>query len=231
MRIGFIGLAGAGKDTAANLCLETLKGSGFTIDRFAGPLKRAAERVFGEHFDDRDVKEVPVPVTGDLYERMVDAGFLCAVELFGENEDLLDKSSDAFCKTFLKFDHGYENLDEPELISPRVFQQLLGTDVMRSVQDSCFRDRFIGKDRLLVPDCRFQNELDVLDAAFLIFNQDIVPVAKHISEEFAADLTEDYLDCRDLPPKIIAVENPIGDLNKFQCRLMAQLTKFNITKV
>ena len=63
MKIGILGLAGAGKDTIATKISKEL---GLSIDRYAAPLKQAALRVFGESFDDRTAKDVAVLWAGTI---------------------------------------------------------------------------------------------------------------------------------------------------------------------
>ncbi|MEX0129692.1 hypothetical protein AB2T91_21095, partial [Clostridium butyricum] len=72
-KIGLIGLAGSGKDTVAVILQEALKdiGQEFEIALFAGLLKETAKAVFGDNFDDRDVKEVLIPFTFDLKLKVI----------------------------------------------------------------------------------------------------------------------------------------------------------------
>ena len=79
IKIGLIGLAGCGKDTAALLLRRILyeRGQSFEIDRYAALLKKCTELAFGVDFDNRDVKEELVFVTPDLADRMIDATDYC----------------------------------------------------------------------------------------------------------------------------------------------------------
>lgn len=68
MKIGIVGIAGAGKDTFAKMLQEEMHKIGVidkntVIMRYAYHLKKCAELAFGTAFDDRDVKDESVPVT------------------------------------------------------------------------------------------------------------------------------------------------------------------------
>ena len=78
LTIGFIGLAGAGKDTACNYMVDVFSGFGLPTNRtsFALPLKTIAKRCFGEGYDDRDNKEVLVPFGVEKVHEAVD---MCVV--------------------------------------------------------------------------------------------------------------------------------------------------------
>lgn len=163
MKIGLIGLAGAGKDTAALMIQQILADNGkyYHIDRFAKPLKEAARTVFGDSFDERDVKEIPAQVDQDT---MIEASFE-ALRKCRLSEHEMDKASELY------FDHlGFWNY-----ISPRKYQQLLGTEVGRTVRSTVWSDRITkSKSNLIVPDVRFAGEL--VDYNILITRQ---PVGLH----------------------------------------------------
>lgn len=176
MRIGILGLAGAGKDTTALLLQQALaeKGYTFKIDRFAAPLKDAARKVFGSNFDDRDIKEVPVPVDPDHMLEVV--YWMC--DSLGFTDAEMDKASELFAET----------LGILDVCSPRKFQQLLGTDVVRVVRPTAWVDRISGlHGNYIIPDCRFENELQGTN--ILIARYGFVPKPEHPSEHLAWDLT------------------------------------------
>lgn len=219
MKIGFVGLAGAGKDTAAEILAA---GIGYKIDRFAAPLKAAAELVFGPDFDKREVKEVPVHITLGLFDDMMDAAFACSYALFGDDQAKLNSAGVLFDRVFAVYDP--MRLEPVEFISPRTFQQLLGTEVMRQVKDSCFRDRLFTLDNVLIPDVRFANELDVCDKVFLIVRegQPVPDVTKvHVSEVLAVVNTKAFNEgARQVTPNLCGVINPEGDVEQFRKNLM-----------
>jgi len=196
IKIGLMGLAGSGKDTFAELLQAEFKALGLDveIDRFAAPLKRAAERVFGPKFDDRATKEVPELLTAEQWDRLVDASFLCAVELFGTDEYKLDQSSDLHAEVFAKFDPF--SLD-PLPLSSRLFQQLLGTEVMRAVDPECFTRRiFNSKQHVIATDVRFENEATGVantgGVLYCLIADRATPESKpeHVSEHLAWNFTK-----------------------------------------
>ena len=89
IKIGLVGLAGAGKDTAALILQRVLaeQGKHFGIDRYAALLKKCSQQVFGDNFDDRDVKEEMVFVTPTLADKMIDATDNCQPVLGLNGED------------------------------------------------------------------------------------------------------------------------------------------------
>ncbi|HCH9020325.1 TPA: hypothetical protein NNS98_004530 [Salmonella enterica] len=188
-KIGLIGLAGAGKDTVAVILQESLKeiGQGFEIDRYAGLLKEAARQVFGENFDDRDVKEVDKFVDLSLADKIIDATDYVYLKLNRPDIDLDEWN--ALCQT---------HIDSCTWMSPRKFQQLLGTEVGRAIDPDIWVNYLKNQDRnLIIPDVRFGNE-DV-DFNILITRHPVPKGKLHASEVFAAELQlsdnpYDYVD-------------------------------------
>lgn len=188
-KIGLIGLAGAGKDTVAVILQEALKevGQAFEIDRYASILKEAARQVFGDNFDDRDVKEEMVFVTPQLWDKLWDACDYTALKV-AEKSGHYDKFMD-------KADNAFGNLT---WISPRLFQQLLGTEVGRAIDPDIWVNYLKNQDRnLIIPDVRFGNE-DV-DFNILITRHSVPQGKLHASEVYAAELQlsdnpYDYVD-------------------------------------
>ena len=175
MKIGLIGLAGAGKDTAALLIQKILADNGraYKIDRFAKPLKDAAREVFGDTFDDRDVKEVPVKVDQDT---MIEASFK-ALRKCRLNDAEMDKASELF----------FEHLGFCDYMSPRKFQQLLGTEVGRATRSTVWSDRITKSTvDLIVPDVRFDGE--VVDYNILITRHPVGVGSVHASEVLATEM-------------------------------------------
>ncbi|HCH9029319.1 TPA: hypothetical protein NNT01_004473 [Salmonella enterica] len=189
MKIGLIGLAGAGKDTVAVILQEALKNIGqeFEIDRYAGLLKETAKAVFGDNFDDRDVKEVLIPFTVDLKLKVIVE--LCSL---GVKLNLNQQG-------WLTYNHlCAEQFAELKEISPRLFQQLLGTEVGRAIDENIWVNYLKNQDRnLIIPDVRFGNE-DV-DFNILITRHPVPKGKLHASEVYAAELQlsdnpYDYVD-------------------------------------
>lgn len=188
-KIGLIGLAGAGKDTVAVILQEALKdiGQEFEIDRYAGLLKETAKAVFGDNFDDRDVKEVLVPFTVDLKIKVI-------IELCN-----LGTKLNLNLQEWLTYNHlCAEQFAELNEISPRLFQQLLGTEVGRAIDENIWVNYLKSQDRnLIIPDVRFGNE-DV-DLNILITRHPVPKGKLHASEVYAAELQlsdnpYDYVD-------------------------------------
>ncbi|AZU98499.1 hypothetical protein [Acinetobacter phage AbKT21phiIII] len=188
-KIGLIGLAGAGKDTVAVILQEALKERGqvFEIDRYAGLLKEAARQVFGENFDDRNVKEVDKFVDLYLADKIIDATDYVYLKLNRSDIDL-DEWND-LCQ---------KHIDSCTWMSPRKFQQLLGTEVGRALDENIWVNYLKNQDRnLIIPDVRFGNE-DV-DFNILITRHPVPQGKLHSSEVYAAELQlsdnpYDYVD-------------------------------------
>ena len=180
MRIGITGLAGAGKDTAAEILSEL---SGIKVARYAAPLKQAALFVFGSTFDNRDTKEVRVPFYGTaLEDRAIEAANELQHILFSEWSE-----RDDFAERFMQIVHPQEEL------SPREFQQLVGTECARAVSSTVFQDYLTRTHSYaIIPDVRFKEEVDVLD--WLIVIDRDVPKLNHPSEDFAWNLIKNYRD-------------------------------------
>lgn len=175
MKLGLIGLAGAGKDTAAEILQRVLSeyGKAYKIDRFAKPLKQAAREVFGDKFDDRDVKEVPVKVDQDI---MIEASFK-ALRSCHLTDDEMDKASELF----------FEHLGFCNHLSPRKYQQLLGTEVGRATRSTVWSDRITKSTaNLIVPDVRFGGE--VVDHNILITRHPVGLGSVHASEVLATEM-------------------------------------------
>lgn len=176
MQIAMIGLAGAGKDTSALILQRVLKerGMDFIIDRYAAPLKRAAREVFGKDFDERDIKEVRKSIGQD---RIIEATFRC-LNVLGFDDAEHDKASHLF----------FEHMPLSRPISPREYQQILGTEVVRAVRPTAWVDRIrsIKTKNVIISDARFENELCFKN--ILVRRFENIDKPKHPSEHLAWDL-------------------------------------------
>ena len=118
IKLGLLGLAGSGKDTAAEILQRVLReqGMNFEIKKYAGLLKEATRLAFGDNFDDRDVKEERVFVTPDLADKIIDATDYIWLKLeLGE-------------QYFELYNHlCTKNLDSQTWLSPRDFQLIVGS--------------------------------------------------------------------------------------------------------
>lgn len=208
-----MGLAGAGKDTTA-LILQRILGGSFVIDRYSAPLKQAAKRVFGDDFDNRDFKEVPVKVNQD---RMIEATFDCLQALkFNEEEN--ERASELF------FDH----LGFKTILSPREYQQLLGTEVVRAVRSSAWVDRIRKKSgNIIITDARFENEAS--DVNILVRRFGDVPRPHHPSELLAWEL---QFTGKQLPVSVFDLDNSVGtSLEQLEERIRAIVKMLNLKEV
>lgn len=80
-----------------------------------------------------------------------------------------------------------------EELSPREFQQLVGTECARAVSSTVFQDYLTRTHSYaIIPDVRFEEEADVLD--WLIIIDRDVPKLNHSSEDFAWNLIQSYRD-------------------------------------
>ena len=179
-KIGIIGLAGSGKDTLASIIRsEALaRGSAFVpeVVRFAEPLKRAALHAFGEDFDDRTLKEREwlVDVPGE--DRILEACHALSVEL-GFSDQEFERFQDAVLE---------QAWVEGTWLSPRRFQQVLGTECVRAARDTAFVDRVKALHQdLLIPDVRFANELTACTHLIYVHRPEVPAVSDHPSEQLA----------------------------------------------
>ena len=175
IKVGILGLAGSGKDTFATMLQKHL--TGFTIDRYAAPLKKLTAHLFEctlEDIEDRYFKEKPKQINRD---KMIIEVYFCLDRTLGFTDDELDKASELF----------FEHFSSAKAISPREFMQVFGTDVVRAVKPNAWVQYLQGKEgNLIVPDVRFENEL--CDYNLLITREFETPRPTHPSEQYAWDL-------------------------------------------
>lgn len=193
IKVGILGLAGAGKDTFANMLLEHLPD--FKIDRYARPLKELTCRIFGltmAEIEHRVIKEKPKQVSRDV---MVHEVFETLSKVLKFTDEDMDKASELF----------FEHFQSARAMSPREFQQIFGTDVVRAVKPTAWVDRLHSvQGNLIVPDVRFENEL--CDYNILIMREEDVSEPTHSSELYAWRL--EYSDLP-LPKYMRIVDNSV----------------------
>lgn len=175
--IGILGLAGAGKDTVG---AAIRRDHDVVLERFAAPLKDAARLVFGEDFDERDVKETPVGLPLHMRMRMYEAQERLFTELRFSNPQIAKAQS--LCSSFF---------DQELQLSPRKYQQVLGTEVVRSIRPRAFIERVTHGEYecpVLVTDCRYENELG--EKNYLVIRPGLWNAEKpgHESEHLAWEL-------------------------------------------
>lgn len=208
MKIGILGLAGSGKDTFATMLQKHL--TGFTIDRYAAPIKKLTAHLFEctlEDIEDRDFKEKPKQINRD---KMIIEVYFCLDRVLGFTDDELDKASELF----------FEYFSSAKAISPREFMQVFGTDVVRAVKPNAWVQHLQGKEgNLIVPDVRFENEL--CDYNVLILREDYPTKPAHSSELFAWELEQQLYEPFSKVDYYIDNTGDLPDLS-FEARLHAQ---------
>lgn len=181
MKLGLLGLAGSGKDVAAEILQRVLleQGFEFEIKKYAGLLKEATRLAFGDNFDDRDVKEEQVFVTPTLADNIIDATDYIWLKL-GFGQEHFELFNDLCIK----------HIDSKTWMSPREFQQLLGTDVVRAIDPDTWVKYLTEQDgNYIISDVRFANEL--VDYNVLLCRHGIADIAEHVSEGFTRSLLQD----------------------------------------
>lgn len=206
LKIGILGLAGAGKDTFAEMLLAELNqlvtqdssGATFSLDRYAAPLKLLTCRIFGmtmEQVEDRVLKEATRKFNQDI---AINEVFRTLHYVLNFDDEQLDRASELF----------FDNFEHTRVISPREFQQRFGTEVVRKIKRTAWTDRLTKDSRnLIIPDVRFENEI-LCDVNILIQRFENIDRPKHESEHLAWDLqfTGKSLDC---PLMVINNRHPI----------------------
>lgn len=192
MIVGFVGTARSGKDTAAQMMIEIepfFNKDGTSVyrrDSFAAPLKRLSIFLFGKDSELPENKEKEVDVdTDDL--------ILIIHEIAG-----MMAGSKADMEWEYKYANAYAHADEvltgglrDGKLSPRRFQQLVGTEIVRHLNPSYWVDRLVfdaakHPDKItLVTDVRYQNELDVCDSVIHVMSGRGRRIHDHASEHLA----------------------------------------------
>ena len=179
LKVGILGLAGAGKDTFASMLQEELSklGHDFKIDRYARPIKELTSSIFGLTLDEvehRVTKELPTRISLAVLLNECNAMLQYTLKF---NPREVEQAQDLLYKYFAGC----------TALSPRQFQQYFGTDVVRAVRPNAWVDILQERDEnLIVPDVRFENEL--CDINFLIMREQYTPEPTHSSEYFAWSL-------------------------------------------
>nr|DAS96657.1 MAG TPA: deoxynucleoside monophosphate kinase [Caudoviricetes sp.] len=180
MRIGLVGLAGAGKDTAAQIISKHLR---FPCVEFAEPIHEAAKYVFGELCLERDVKEIPLPF-GD-----VGLNLTLNMARLVMNDCGIHIKEDALIAALKE---AFTNIDTGKIygeLSPRKFMQLFGTEFGRNIDGDLWVRMVENKyETCVISDVRFWNELFVCDVVILVKRDRSGVSGNHISEGLAKEL-------------------------------------------
>lgn len=178
LTIGVLGLAGSGKDTFAQMLLKYLED--YSIDRYAAPIKELTCKVFGlnaQEVEDRVLKEQAQVIDPD---NAVEECLHVLTKVLRFSDEELEQASELY----------FDLLSHKTVISPRAFQQIFGTDIVRAVRSDAWVQRLQRRDvPLIVPDVRFANEL--CDYNILIMRGNTTPKPTHSSEVYAWQLQYD----------------------------------------
>lgn len=194
MHVGILGLAGSGKDTFAKMLQEELATLGhcFALESYAKPLKVLTSIIFDltlDELEDRELKETPKEIDPDY---AVQAVFNLLNKTLQFTPEELETASEKY----------FEVLGNKTYLSPREFQQLFGTDVVRATRSTAWVDYLQAKKgNLIVTDVRFENEL--CDYNWVLTTTPC-PRPTHTSEHFAWDL---HMQAIALPDSIGIINN------------------------
>lgn len=189
--IALVGFAGVGKDTAAGAMASALqdKGSEARIDSFAAPIREISQAMGLEPFD-RTKKEAVRTILWDEFD----------ASLFDAIEEVLGKSlSDndrALLYTFTNEALQPKKYQAPHFgttenfidISPREFMQVLGTEGGQAVRPQLWVELLAARTAegyTIVPDCRFEHELEVVDFVVHVVRPGFSRINDHKSEDLA----------------------------------------------
>lgn len=153
--IGICGFKGSGKDTSADYLVENF---GYRKTSLASPLKKAVKDIFDfpdEHlYGASDLREIPDERYRFSGLDPVDGSPLHPVRLSPTKCWQRESDGEYF----------------PEFISPRLALTTLGTEWGRRLTDSIWVSACLnqiqnsGTDRWVIPDVRFQNEIDAIQS-------------------------------------------------------------------
>lgn len=181
MRIGIAGLAGVGKNTAADFVAERL---GLPCVAFATPIHEAAKYVFGTLCLERAIKELSLPFEKEEF----DDTLKIAQSIMNECGVGL---SDEELRTALKV--AFTNRETGKIyeeLSPRKFMQLFGTEFGRNIDEKIWVRAVENKySDCVISDVRFENEMEICDAIILVERDAGAIEGNHISENLANSLS------------------------------------------
>lgn len=239
MIVGFLGLARSGKDTAAQMVIEIERlfldkdgnDSIYRRDSFAAPMKRLSISLFGKDSELPENKEKEVDVD------MEDLNLI-----IHEIADMM-AGSKADMEWEYKYTNAYAHADEvltkgihDGKLSPRRFQQLVGTEIVRHLNPTYWVDRLVAdaakhpEKITLVTDVRYQNELDVCDSVVHVKRDMNTRVHSHTSEQLATLAQESGIAdllTKPVPFYTIVNNGTLEDLRK-QIEALALYNSMNV---
>lgn len=226
MRIGIAGLAGAGKDTAAQIISKHLR---LPCVAFAKPIHEAAKYVFVDLCLERGVKELPLPFgnTGLNLTKNIAQSIINECNLDLSDEELQIALKVAF--TNRETGQIYEEL------SPRKFMQLFGTEFGRNIDEKIWVRAVENKySDCVISDVRFTNELAICNVVVIVEREGSGTEGNHISENLATRLAScprdvDYFTISSVEYKVVGffVDNN-GTIDEFHENLRRMLSKIHL---
>lgn len=185
--IGLVGRQGSGKDEVAKI-LERRKG--FQHLKFATDLKRIADQ-FEMLESGREDKETPREIRIDWFKLdMTNHPFK---EVFGVH---YTKARDLLRRVLEPYRVGVLDRHTGKFeISPRRFQQLLGTEVGRTINRDFWVLRVTNQyeKNNVVSDIRFHNEIDSVDMLVYVHRCSVASSGTHHSSEKLCEEFHSYL--------------------------------------
>ena len=182
MRIGLIGLAGAGKDTSAKILSDS---TGKPLVSFAKPLRDAVIHIWGDKALNREEKEKEQIFGERSFEWFNDYHMALLAKINSTQNVITERN---LCKLLTLRDLFTDPATGriQETITPRKFMQRYGTEYWRSISSNVWvnllQDEY---DDCIVPDVRFANEAMIFDLLIVIKRDGVAHVSSHISEELA----------------------------------------------
>ena len=182
MRIGLIGVAGAGKDTAAKMLSDL---TGIPVVSFAKPLHEAAIHIWGDKALNREEKENE-QIFGERSFEWFNDYHMALLTKINSKQNVITEGNLYKLLTLRDLFTDPATGRIHETITPRKFMQLYGTEYWRSISPTVWVDLVQDNyDDCIVPDVRFVNEAMIFDLLIVIKRDGVAPVSSHISEELA----------------------------------------------
>ena len=182
MRIGLIGSAGAGKDTAAKILSDL---TGKPVVSFAKPLHDAVIHIWGDAVLNREEKEKEQIFGERSFEWFNDYHMALLVKINSTQNVITERNLPKLLTLRDLFTDPATGRIQ-ETITPRQFMQLYGTEYWRSISSNVWVNLVQDKyDDCIVPDVRFADEAMIFDLLIVIKRDGVAPVSSHISEELA----------------------------------------------
>ena len=226
MRIGIAGLAGVGKNTAADFVAERL---GLPCVAFATPIHEAAKYVFGTLCLERAIKELSLPFGSEGF------AYISKIAQSIINECSLDISDEKIQNALKAAFTNPETGQIYEELSPRKFMQLFGTEFGRTIDEKIWVRAVEDKYQdCVISDVRFTNELGICNVIILVERNCGGIEGNHISENLATRLAScprdvDYFTIKSVEYNVVGfcVDNN-GTIDDLHENLKQKLSKIHL---